>query len=145
MLPTALSFAVPAAGGEASGAGKGAAAMDVHRERVGFSRRAFLRAMRAIGGTAVAGGLLPACGRSGPTVGDRQAVRLLWSDVTHAYAPVLEDFTQATGIEVEQSIMPYNQRLIKSTPQCWAAPTSTSCRWIRYGQPSSRRPSGWMM
>jgi multiple sugar transport system substrate-binding protein len=40
-------------------------------------------------------------------------VNLLWSDVTNMRAPLIEDFTHATGIKVNQTIVQYNQRLNK--------------------------------
>ena len=43
----------------------------------------------------------------------RESVNLLWSDVTNAYAPLLADIADATGIEILQTIVPYNQRLDK--------------------------------
>ena len=43
----------------------------------------------------------------------RASVNLLWSDVSNAYAPLLADIADATGIEIIQTIVPYNQRLDK--------------------------------
>ena len=40
-------------------------------------------------------------------------VSLLWSDTTNARTPLLEDFTKATGIKVNQTIVEYNARLDK--------------------------------
>lgn len=40
-------------------------------------------------------------------------VSLLWSDTTNARAPLIEDFTKATGIKVNQTIVQYNERLNK--------------------------------
>jgi multiple sugar transport system substrate-binding protein len=78
-----------------------------------FSRRTFLCAVGSMGGAALTSGLLGACGSTASPAGDKEVVKLLWSDVTHAYAPLLADFTSATGIEVMQTIVPYNQRLDK--------------------------------
>jgi multiple sugar transport system substrate-binding protein len=87
--------------------------MGADMERDPLSRRTFLRQLATVGGTALMGGLLSACGGSGSTAGPEQIVHLLWSDVTNAYAPLLKDFTEATGITVIQTIVPYNQRLDK--------------------------------
>ena len=38
---------------------------------------------------------------------------MLWSDVTNIRASLIEDFTNATGIKVNQTIVQYNQRLHK--------------------------------
>jgi multiple sugar transport system substrate-binding protein len=86
--------------------------MGADREPDHLSRRTFLRHLAAVGGTALTCGLLGACG-GGSTAGTEQIVHLLWSDVTNAYAPLLKDFTEATGIKVIQTIVPYNQRLDK--------------------------------
>ncbi len=40
-------------------------------------------------------------------------VSLLWSDTTNARTPLLDDFTKATGIKVNQTIVQYNERLNK--------------------------------
>jgi multiple sugar transport system substrate-binding protein len=77
-----------------------------------LSRRTFLRLVGAASGTALVSGLLGSCGSS-PTASDAQMVNLLWSDVTNVRAPLLEDFTHATGIRVNQTIVQYNQRLHK--------------------------------
>jgi multiple sugar transport system substrate-binding protein len=87
--------------------------MSIERAPIHLSRRGFLRTVSAIGGAALASGTLAACSNRESTVGREPSVNLLWSDVTHAYAPLLDDFTQATGIKVNQSIVPYNQRLDK--------------------------------
>jgi multiple sugar transport system substrate-binding protein len=58
-------------------------------------------------------GLLVGCGGTAPSTNGEAAVNLLWSDVTNAYAPLLADVTNATGIRIIQTIVPYNQRLDK--------------------------------
>src|SRR5262245_6910546 len=89
-----------------------------------ISRRAFLRALGAAGGAA----LLAACGgaaapsgggaaatsapaaapaaTSAPAAssGGGQAISLIWSDITNTRQPLIEDFTKATGIKVDQTI-----------------------------------------
>lgn len=87
--------------------------MGTDMQRGRFSRRSFLRATGAAGGAALIGGLLVACADNTPTAGGKDMVKLLWSDVTNAHAPLLEDFTKATGIKVQQTIVPYDQRLNK--------------------------------
>src|SRR5262249_60261727 len=77
-----------------------------------LSRRTFLRAVGTASGAALASGLLGSCGR-GPTASGEKVVNLLWSDVTNVRAPLLEDFTNATGIKVNQTIVQYDQRLNK--------------------------------
>jgi multiple sugar transport system substrate-binding protein len=81
-------------------------------QRSPLSRRTFFRVVGTASGAALASGLLGACG-SGSTASDEQAVNLLWSDVTNVRAPLLADFTNATGIKVNQTIVQYNQRLNK--------------------------------
>jgi multiple sugar transport system substrate-binding protein len=100
-----------------------------------LSRRALLRSLAGIG----AAGLLVACGSAGSSngatapAGDAatpaagvtaapeaggsggQEISLLWSDTTNARAPLIEDFTKATGIKVNQTIVQYNERLSKIT------------------------------
>ncbi len=78
-----------------------------------LSRRTFLRTLATVGGAVLANSLLVACGSRGPTVNGEEVVNLLWSDVTNAYAPLLADIADATGIEIIQTIVPYNQRLDK--------------------------------
>ncbi len=78
-----------------------------------LTRRLFLRSVGAVGGMTFLSQLACACGRSIAPADDEPVVNLLWSDVTHAYMPLLADFTQATGIQVIQTIVPYNQRLDK--------------------------------
>src|SRR5215467_8886288 len=77
-----------------------------------LSRRTFLRAVGTASGAALASGLLGSCGR-GPTASSEKVVNLLWSDVTNIRAPLIEDFTNATGIKVNQTNVQYNQRLNK--------------------------------
>src|SRR6266545_85530 len=105
---------------------KGADAMEDLTKRL--SRRSFLRALGAAGGAAVAGSVLAACGGSTPTAPAATSapaaeaptaaasggeVSLLWSDTTNARTPLLDDFTKATGIKVNQTIVQYNERLNK--------------------------------
>jgi multiple sugar transport system substrate-binding protein len=90
-----------------------------------LSRRAFLRRAGLLGGAALAGPLLAACGGAQPTpgtggaatsappAGGQQEVSLLWSDVDHRRKPLLDAFTQATGIKVNETVVQYNERLNK--------------------------------
>ena len=161
-----------------------------------LSRRSFLRALGAAGGTAIAGSVLAACGGGAATtpaatsapaeapaataapaaaaptsapaaeataapVAEATAapppkppprpplpaagageVSLLWSDTTNARAPLLEDFTKATGIKVNQTIVQYNERLNKINTAVKAAATLMWFRWTRSGRRSSPRPAG---
>src|SRR5215831_15633364 len=90
----------------------GADTMDAVMQRSPLSRRTFLRVVGTASGAALASGLLGSCSSS-PTASGEQAVNLLWSDVTNIRAPLIEDFTNATGIKVNQTIVQYNQRLNK--------------------------------
>jgi multiple sugar transport system substrate-binding protein len=106
--------------------------MSQDNQRVRISRRAFLHRAGLFGGAA----LLAACGSTTPPSGGAatsapagggeaatsapaaaggsgQEVSLLWSDTTNARAPLIEDFTKATGIKVNQTIVQYNERLNK--------------------------------
>jgi multiple sugar transport system substrate-binding protein len=87
--------------------------MDAETECGRLSRRTFLREVAAMSGAALTSGLLVACGTGTPQGDENPVVHLLWSDVTNAYAPLLADFSAATGINVLQTIVPYNQRLDK--------------------------------
>ena len=78
-----------------------------------FNRRTFLQTVSTMGGAALTHGLLVACSGRGPMANGAGAVNLLWSDVTNAYAPLLADMTNAPGIKILQTIVPYNQRLDK--------------------------------
>jgi multiple sugar transport system substrate-binding protein len=104
-----------------------------------LSRRSFLRTIGAAGGASLAANLLAACGggtagpaatsapaaaatapaagggeaTAAPAAGGGQEVSLLWSDIQHTHAPLIEDFTKATGIKVNQTIVEYNARLDK--------------------------------
>jgi multiple sugar transport system substrate-binding protein len=78
-----------------------------------LSRRTFLRTLGAVGGTALIGHGLVACSGKASSPADEAVVNFLWSDVTNAYEPLLADVTEATGIKVLQTIIPYNQRLDK--------------------------------
>jgi multiple sugar transport system substrate-binding protein len=90
----------------------GAETIGTAMQRSFLSRRTFLRVVRTASGAALASGLLGSCG-SHPTASGAQVVNLLWSDVTNMRAPLLEDFTNATGIKVNQTIVQYNQLLNK--------------------------------
>lgn len=78
-----------------------------------LNRRTFIRTLGTVGGAVLTNGLLVACGGRTPPANGEAAVNLLWSDVTNAYAPLLADVTDATGITIIQTIVPYNQRLDK--------------------------------
>jgi len=78
-----------------------------------FTRRTFLRTMSAIGGAVLTNGMLAACGIKARSTNGEASVNLLWSDVTNAYAPLLAEMAEATGIKITQTIVPYNQRLEK--------------------------------
>jgi multiple sugar transport system substrate-binding protein len=86
--------------------------MGVVTQRSPLSRRTFLHVVGTASGAALASGLLGSCS-SGPTASGAQVVNLLWSDVTNSRAPLIEDFTNTTGIKVNQIIVQYNQRLNK--------------------------------
>jgi hypothetical protein len=75
--------------------------------------------------------LLVACGGRVPAADGQGAVNLLWSDVTSAYAPLLADMTDATGIKILQTIVPYNQRLDKINTAVLGGATSTWSKWTR--------------
>ncbi|MGE3537017.1 MAG: extracellular solute-binding protein [Candidatus Tectimicrobiota bacterium] len=77
-----------------------------------LSRRTFLRLLGTASGAGLTSSLLSACGNSQPGH-SAPVVNLLWSDVTNSRAPLLADFTHATGITVNQTIVQYNQRLQK--------------------------------
>ena len=81
-------------------------------QRSPLSRRTFLRVVGSASGAALASSLLGSCG-GGPTASGAQVVHVLWSDVTNSRAPLIADFTHATGIKVNQTIVQYNQRLNK--------------------------------
>ena len=81
-------------------------------QRSPLSRRTFLRVLGNASGAALASSLLGACG-GWPTASGGQVVNLLWSDTTNARTPLLEDFTKATGIKVNQTIVQYNELLNK--------------------------------
>src|SRR6478672_9798222 len=99
-----------------------------------LSRRSFLRALGAAGGTAIAGSVLAACGGGATTTpaatsapaaeapaataapaaaGSGQTVSLLWSDTDSSRQPLLDDFTAATGIKVNSTRVQYNELLNK--------------------------------
>jgi multiple sugar transport system substrate-binding protein len=78
-----------------------------------LNRRTFLRIVSAVGGAVLTNGMLTACGGRALSTNGEAAVNLLWSDVTNAYTPLLADVTEATGIKIIQTIVPYNQRLDK--------------------------------
>jgi multiple sugar transport system substrate-binding protein len=78
-----------------------------------LNRRTFLRALGTVGGATLTSSLLGACGGRASTADGQEVVNLLWSDVTNAYAPLLADLTEATGINIIQTIVPYHQRLDK--------------------------------
>jgi len=50
---------------------------------------------------------------SAPAAGGGQEVSLLWSDINHQRPELIDDFTKATGIKVNQTIVEYNARLDK--------------------------------
>jgi multiple sugar transport system substrate-binding protein len=78
-----------------------------------LKRRTFLRAVSALSGATLGSSLLLACGKKASSSNGTAVVHLLWSDVTNAYAPLLADVTNATGVSIKQTIVPYNQRLDK--------------------------------
>jgi multiple sugar transport system substrate-binding protein len=107
--------------------------MSQENERASISRRAFLRHVGLFGGAA----LLAACGgaatspsgggaaatsapaaggaaaTSAPAAGGEQVVTLLWSDIDNARQPLIDDFTKATGIQVNSTRVQYNELLNK--------------------------------
>jgi multiple sugar transport system substrate-binding protein len=90
----------------------GADTMGAVSQRSPLSRRTFLRVVGNASGAALTSSVLGSCG-SGPTGSGAQEISLLWSDVTGIRAPLIADFTRATGIKVNQTIVQYNQRLNK--------------------------------
>jgi multiple sugar transport system substrate-binding protein len=106
--------------------------MSVSNLGVRISRRRFLRsAGLATGAAALAACAAPPAAPAAPSgqsptsqpseataaqqagAGSGQSVSLLWSDVTGNMQPLIEDFTKATGIKVDQTIVQYNERLNK--------------------------------
>ena len=92
--------------------------------RTHLSRRAFLRAA----GLAGAAGAMAACApppASAPAASQATSapaaasnggeVALLWSDVNNTHPDLIADFTKATGIKINQTIVQYNDRLNKIT------------------------------
>jgi multiple sugar transport system substrate-binding protein len=82
-------------------------------QEICLTRRDFLHSIGAVSGAGFVSQLAGACSRNAAPGGEESVVNMLWSDVTNAYAPLLADFTRATGVEVIQTIVPYNQRLDK--------------------------------
>jgi multiple sugar transport system substrate-binding protein len=78
-----------------------------------LTRRDFLHSIGLVSGVGCMSQLAGACSKNEAPAGEESVVNILWSDVTNAYAPLLADFTRATGIQVIQTIVPYNQRLDK--------------------------------
>lgn len=91
-----------------------------------MKRRAFLRSLGLMGGAALAAcaappaaapkAAAPAAGQTPADAGAAAAggeVALLWSDTQNRRNELLEDFTKATGIKVNQTIVQYNERLNK--------------------------------
>jgi multiple sugar transport system substrate-binding protein len=87
-----------------------------------IDRRTFLRAAGLMGGAAA----LAACtvppatapksadATSAPAApAGEQTISLLWSDTENRRAELIADFTKATGIKVNQTIVQYNERLNK--------------------------------
>jgi multiple sugar transport system substrate-binding protein len=106
--------------------------MGENTQRSRLGRRAFLRSVGAAGGAAVlaacggaaapSGGAAtsaPAAGGSAataaPAAGGGQEISLIWGDTQNTHQPLIEDFTKATGIKVNQTIVEYNARLDKIT------------------------------
>jgi multiple sugar transport system substrate-binding protein len=77
------------------------------------NRRTFLRTVSAVGSAVLTNGFLVACGGRARSINGEAVVNLLWSDVTSAYAPLLAEISDATGITIIQTIVPYHQRLDK--------------------------------
>jgi multiple sugar transport system substrate-binding protein len=82
-------------------------------QEICWTRRDFLHSIGVVSAAGCVSQLAGACRRNAAPAGEKSMVNLLWSDVTNAYAPLLADFTRATGIQVTQTIVPYNQRLDK--------------------------------
>jgi multiple sugar transport system substrate-binding protein len=112
--------------------------MDQDKQRTYLSRRAFLRRAGLIGGAALAGHVLAACGgatpapsggggaatsapaaggaaTSAPAAGGGQTINFLWTDSSNFHQPLIKDFEQATGIKVNQTQVQYNELLNKIT------------------------------
>ena len=97
--------------------------MNTQRPISRMNRRAFLRAAGLMGGAAA----VAACAAppaTAPKSADvtsapaaapagEQTISLLWSDTENRRAELIADFTKATGIKVNQTIVQYNERLNK--------------------------------
>ncbi len=103
--------------------------MNTNERRTLLNRRQFLRAAGLTGGALLAACAAPPAAAPAPTsapaataapaattapqAGGGGEVFLLWSDINNTHQPLIEDFTKATGIKVNQTIVQYNERLNK--------------------------------
>ena len=82
-----------------------------------MKRRAFLRSLGLLGGAALAAcaapPTAPAAKPADTGTSSGGEVSLLWSDTENRRAELIADFTKATGIKVNQTIVQYNERLNK--------------------------------
>jgi len=85
------------------------------------------------------------CGR-GPTANGAEQSISCGSDVTNAYTSLLADFTDATGIGIIQTIVPYNQRLDKiNTVVLGGADVDVGPNGHGVDGPVRRGQVGWMI
>lgn len=99
--------------------------MNINRTNANLNlmkRRTFLRSLGLMGGAALAACAAPPAvpaGTSAAKPADSAAstaggeVSLLWSDTENRRTELIADFTKATGIKVNQTIVQYNERLNK--------------------------------
>jgi ABC-type glycerol-3-phosphate transport system substrate-binding protein len=101
--------------------------MSTNESQFRMNRRAFLRAAGLAGTAALAACAAPPAAApsapaqpaAGATAAPQAAgaeggeISFLWSDTENRRAPLIEDFTKATGIKVNQTIVQYNERLNK--------------------------------
>ncbi|MCL5996536.1 MAG: extracellular solute-binding protein [Chloroflexi bacterium] len=98
---------------------------DTNKPRSYLSRRQFLRVAGLASGALLAACVAPPAATPAPQAGEATVapqtpssagggeVALLWSDINSTQQPMIEDFTKATGIKVNQTVVQYNERLNK--------------------------------
>jgi multiple sugar transport system substrate-binding protein len=83
-------------------------------ERTELSRRAFLQAVGLAGGASMLAACTPAAALAAETAG-AQVVNFLWTDAQNKRQPLIKDFEEATGIQVNQTQVAYNDLFNKIT------------------------------
>ncbi len=90
------------------------------QERIALNRRSFLQAVGLAGGAAFLaacapqGGAAPAANNApAQQSSGEQVVNFLWTDAQNTHQPLIQDFTKATGIKVNQTQVQYNDLLNK--------------------------------